>query len=243
MHAFLHGLVRDQRFRGLSHTRRQQQAPQARHPHEHEPEIRIGDIGDRRQIFEMVLERKFRTGTEPEFRERQAREADPLAYPDDARRPVSRDQVTAFQFFRTFRGLDIQRHPVFVLRRPGCPNPEADIDIIEFLELGDDYPRQLVLLALDPIGMPGIVLENPEVPVRDDALAGIPVLPGRADDPLLQQLVDHAKIIEHIERRRLKCGGAQIFGEIHRRFDKRYRYTAPRKIQGRRTADRPCPGD
>ena len=210
MHPVLHGRIRHKRFGGLARARRHQQTPQTGNLHEHEPEVRIGDIGDRRQIVEMILERKFRAGAQPELRECQSRKVDAQADANDARCAVRCNQVFPVQCVWAVRRFDLQGYPPLVLLGAGCTGMEQYLHIVHLAEFVDDDVGQFVLFALDAVRVARVILEDAEIPMRDDTFFRVPVLPCRADDPLFDQLVDDAEIVEHVERRRMKCRGAQI---------------------------------
>ena len=191
----------------------------------------------------MILELELGAGTQPQFRERQPGKFDPLGNPDYAGRTIGGDQVFAFQIFRALGAFDAQRNAMFILAGTGCADTETDIDIIHLRQLSDDDPRQFVLFTLDSVRVPSVVLQHTEIPVCDHAFARIPVLPFRADDALFQQLVDNAKIIEHVESWRMKCRCPEIFRQRRGGLDQGDGDSPLGKIQGCGTTNGARPGN
>ena len=83
---------------------------------------------------------------------------------------------------------------------------------------------QLLLLALQPIGMAGLILENPEIELG--ALAGFlqSNLPAGRDQPLRHELGAEPEPIEHVEGRRMKRRGAQIVRNRRIRLEQNHRH-------------------
>ena len=57
----------------------------------------------------------------------------------------------------------------------------------------------------------------------DDAFVAVAELPCRTDQPLLDHRSDDAESFQHVERRRMKRGGAQVARKIRACLDERHR--------------------
>ena len=185
----------------------------------------------------------FRRGAEPELGEGQAGKFDPRADADDARCAVGGDQIAPGQALPALRTLDIEQDPVGVLAGGDGPGREAHVGFRHPLQDVDDDAVELVLLGLHPVGVAGIVPEDAEVPLGDDAARGVPVLPDRADDALGDQRLDDAELVQHVQRRRVEGGRAQVERQAGAGLDEGHRDAGARERQRGDAADRTRPRD
>jgi len=102
----------------------------------------------------------------------------------------------------------------------------------------DQEVLQLLLLALQPVGMGGVTFENAQV--EYGPLTGFlqPHLPARRDEPLRRQLRSEAECIEHVEGGRMESRGAQILRNLLVSLEHDDRHIRCREAQGSRQSDR-----
>ena len=238
-HRFAHQLLG-----GVAGPGRHQQPPQARHADEHEPGLGVGDIGDRREVLEMGREIVFRRGAEPELGEGQPRKLDPRADADYARCAVGGDQITPGQGLRATRPVHVEHdHAIGILAGGDRSGGEPDFGLLHPLQDVDDDTVELVLLGLHPVGVAGVVLQDAEVPLGDDAARGVAVLPDGADYALGDQRLDHAELVQHVEGRRVEGRGAEVERQAVAGLDQGHRDAGARERQRGDAADRTRPRD
>ena len=100
-------------------------------------------------------------------------------------------------------------------------------------QLLGEHRDQLVLLALQPIGIRRDVGEHAEVELGNHAFVTAAKLPLRADDPKFVQPVGNAAWREHLHSRRMKCRGTRIFVRFRAAFQHSDRHSGRNEEQGR----------
>ena len=102
---------------------------------------------------------------------------------------------------------------------------------------------ELVLLALDPVGVARLVGDEGEV--EDGPAAGLHVedLPGRRFLAHGDEGLADTKLIEIVEGRRMEGRGAQVDGKAVGSLQNHGRHSFPSKPQRTHQTDRPCTHD
>ena len=79
--------------------------------------------------------------------------------------------------------------------------------------------RQMILLALDAIGISCLVLDLRQVKLNHFARLTVPPMIDRRLQSAVEQHRRNADLVKHLKRRRMKSGGPQILRAIFTRFD------------------------
>jgi hypothetical protein len=95
---------------------------------------------------------------------------------------------------------------------------QVDVDEPGGARMLEQDRREIVLLALQPVGMPRVVLDDGEI--EHDPLAGAEVdhLPAVGGDAELDVVAGDADLVEHVERGRMHGRGAQVARRRRRGF-------------------------
>src|SRR5207302_927099 len=123
------------------------------------------------------------------------------------------------------------------------PAGELDPEVRIALEPAEQDARELELLGLHPIRMPGQVRDRAEVELGNHAVALAAVLKLRRRQALRGQVACGAEALEHVERRRMKRRRARFLAQMRRCLEHRHRDAAPDELRGRAQAHRPGAGD
>ena len=133
-------------------------------------------------------------------------------------RAVGADQVAAFEFL----GLAVHRRArddlVVVLADLGHLRAEMDVDQAGGARLLEQDRREIVLLALQAVGMPRVVLDRGRSNSHPFAGAEMDHLPAVGGDAELDVVVGDADLVQHVERRRMHGRGAQVARRLRRGF-------------------------
>ena len=193
--------------------RRHQHAPKPRHPQQHQPFQRIGDVVHVGDVGQRLLEREIGRGDPEQLGIGEALELDAERAAHRAARAVGGDHVTARDLDRPGRGAGRHRHAVVVLADRRHLMAEADLGAFG-AQLLFEKPHQLPLLALHAVGVVGVAGEQREIEGRDRAGLAVAELPGRRLQPDLDHARHELELVEQVERRRMEGRAAQLHDQL-----------------------------
>ena len=244
LHAGLDSAFRQHLRLPLRRIGRQQQPPEAPRTEQDEPLLRVGDIGDVRQFGDHRMEGEGGGERQVDLRDRHPLEADLDRLPHRAPRAIGADQEGAGEVLgAAILAQDGQGHAVGILADRGRPRIIDELDIRVVGQAVAQQPGQPPLLALQPVGVGGVVLQQAEVEGGDRPGRAVPELPFRADQPHRQHRLHHAEPVQHVERRRVEGRGAEIIRQVALGLDDGDGDALLRQRRRRHQADRPRPRD
>ncbi len=229
---------------GQARVRRHQNPPERGGADEDEPLLRIGDVGDVREV-------RHRLAVVVGGRERQEHLGDGHALhlradgaPRHGAEPVRADAVAPLEDAGGPVGMgDGDRNAGLGLGHGGGRRRIVDGDVRDVLQPRVQHLRQAPLLALQPVGVIRVAGQKPQIEGGDHAAAPVAELPGRTDETDRDHPVDDAESLEHVERRWMEGRGAQIARQIRRAFDERDRNSGVREQGCGHQPDRPRADD
>ena len=161
-----------------------------------------------------------------------------------AARPVRTDDIApAMDFFGAIGVAHRHRCAVVVhVHRQGF-GTVVQVDRIVVSRHGIQSASEFPLLALQPVGMIGLVLQKPQIERGDLAFLAVAELPCGADQTLFHQCGRYADLLQHVEGRRVERGGPQILRNIVGPFEDGRGDALPRQEGCQYEADRPAAND
>ena len=214
---------------GLAGRRGEQHPPQRGHPQQHAPLVRVGAVVHVGQARQMVGELELGRHHEEALRVGVALELDVLAAPHGAPGAIGPDQMAGVDLVRLPVDGHGRTHAVTVLHHRLDAGLEVKTHVRHRVQLGLDQLRQLPLLALQPEGVVGVAGQQLHVELGDHALLAVPLLGVARDQALADQCVGQPVAGQHVERGRVKGGGAQVHAEMRGSFDHRHAHPFARQ--------------
>ena len=187
-------------------------APQFGDAQQDAPFVVVGDVVDAGEAIEMTLDRVARRQRQEALWVGETLERDAGPFAHDRIRAVRPDQIVGADSFDGDRGFDENADPALILIERQDAPIEAHAAGVHRLELRGHEPRQLILLALQAVGMRRHVGQFAEIEFDDRAGLAIAVMIARRAEAVFLELVEHAEFVEHVERRRVERRGAHVLG-------------------------------
>ncbi len=171
----------------------------------------VGHVVDLRDAGQHLGEVDARAGDEEALGVGVAGEVDAERPPHGAARAVGADHPGAAQLAGAARGADDDGRAV-----PGVRHDAGDAGAEQQLDTGRprqplvQHPHQVLLVELEPVGERGLVREEREVELRDQALPPVAEVVHGHDQALGVHPFRDAEFVEEFERRRVERGGAPV---------------------------------
>ena len=199
-------------------------------------------VGHVRQSGQVIFKSKSGGGKDCGFRVCLAFEghAQSLAY--QASRAIRADQPAAAQRFAAVAMRQFQPYTVGILCGIGHSSAKTHLSMRVVGQLGQQRTRQLVLFALQTIGMSCHIGQHRQIKASAFTQWVQANLPLRADKPLLQQDLGDAKGVQHIQCGGMERRGSQVVFNTAGGFNHLHRHTSIGQSEGGRKTNRACTG-
>ncbi len=196
--------------------RRHQHAPQARHPQQHQPLERVGDVVDVGDVGQRLLEREVGRGDQEQLRIGEALELHAERAAHRAARAVRRDHIAAGDR----RPVPTRVSAVTVDAIAVLPHRR---DLMTKADVGYPAacaapPRESASASIARIARDTGWLVSPassdEIEGRDRPGLAVAELPGRRLEPDLDHARHDVELVQQVERRRMERRAAQLHHQL-----------------------------
>ena len=239
------GIGRRQRCRVVILCRhREHHAPGAGDAQQEVPPIGVGDVGHVGQAGDHRVEIERRGEHQESFRPGEALETDAERRTHLAAGAVGADQPASLAFLdAAIRVGQSHRYAFGILGHAGNAGAELDVEQVVPLQVRQDDAGQFRLFGLHAERMAGHVGDGAEVELAQDAVALGAVLQPRRLQPLRHEVGGEAEVVQHVERRRMKGGGARFGAQCIGGLEHRHRDALPDQSGRGDQSDRTGTGD